>query len=110
MICLGKANKKDYVGVLKLLDVLLSTEIDSVKKCQILEQDFQIAMTQTLESGVSLMCHLSKDVEEKGSEQGENRMSELIKKLIEDNRSSDIIKITEDKEYRRQLYNEYHII
>lgn len=110
MICLGKANKKDYVGVLKLLDVLLSTEIDSVKKCQILEQDFQIAMTQTLESGVSLMCHLSKGVEEKGSEQGENRMSELIKKLIEDNRSSDIIKITEDKEYRRQLYNEYHII
>lgn len=114
MICLGKANEKDYVGVLKLLDVLLSTEIDSVKKCQILEQDFQIAMTQTLESEVSLMCHLSKSVEEKGGEQGreqgENRMSELIKKLIEANRSSDIIKITEDKEYRRQLYNEYHII
>lgn len=114
MICLGKANKKDYVGVLKLLDVLLSTEIDSVKKCQILEQDFQITMTQTLESEVSLMCNLSKGVEEKGSEQGreqgENRMSELIKKLIETNRSSDIIKITEDKEYRRQLYNEYHII
>lgn len=110
MICLGKANEKDYAGLLKLLDVLLSTEIDSVKKCQILEQDFQIAMTQTLESEVSLMCHLSKGVEEKGREQGENRMSKLIKKLIEDNRSSDIIKITEDKEYRRQLYNEYHII
>lgn len=114
MICLGKANEKDYAGVLKLLDVLLSTEIDSVKKCQISEQDFQIAMTQTLESEVSLMCNLSKGVEEKGSEQGreqgENRMSKLIKKLIEDNRSSDIIKITEDKEYRRQLYNEYHII
>lgn len=118
MICLGKANEKDYVGILKLLDVLLSTEIDSVKKCKILEQDFQIAMTQTLESAVSLMCHLSKGVEEKGSEQGreqgreqgENRMSELIKKLIEANRSSDIIKITEDKEYRKQLYNEYHII
>lgn len=114
MICLGRPEDKEYAGVLKLLDVLLSTETSPTEKCQILEEDFQIEMTQTLESEVSLMCNLSKGVEEKGREQGreqgEDRMSELIKRLVEDNRSSDIIKITQDKEYRKKLYKEYGII
>ena len=35
-------------------------------KCQILEEDFHIRMTLALESEVSLMCNLSKGVEEKG--------------------------------------------
>ena len=39
-------------------------------KCQILEEDFRIRMTQELESEVSLMCNLSKGVEEKGIEKG----------------------------------------
>ena len=50
--------------------VLLSTETGSQDKCQILEEDFHIRMTQTLESEVSLMCNLSKGVEEKGIEKG----------------------------------------
>lgn len=70
MICLGKPEGKDKNGVLKLLDVLLSTETSSADKCQILEEDFQIEMTQTLESEVSLMCNLSKGVEEKGIKEG----------------------------------------
>lgn len=70
MICLGSSKNKDYAGILKLLDVLLSTETSPVEKCQILEEDFQIEMTQTLESEVSLMCNLSKGVEEKGIEKG----------------------------------------
>ena len=39
-------------------------------KCQILEKEFRIKMTQMLESEVSLMCNLSKGVEEKGIEKG----------------------------------------
>lgn len=70
MICLGKPEDEGYTGVLKLLDVLLSTETSPVEKCQILEEDFKIEMTQTLESEVSLMCNLSKGVEEKGIEKG----------------------------------------
>lgn len=66
MICLGKPEDKAYTGILKLLDVLLSTERSPAEKCQILEEDFQIEMTKTLESEVSLMCNLSKGVEEKG--------------------------------------------
>ena len=69
MICLGKENGCN-TDVLKLLNVLLSTETGSEDKCQILEEDFNIKMTQELESEVSLMCNLSKGVEEKGIEKG----------------------------------------
>lgn len=70
MICLGRQEGKNYTGVLKLLDVLLSTETDSAEKCQILQEDFQIEMTEALEREVSLMCNLSKGVEEKGMKKG----------------------------------------
>ena len=69
MICLGKEGDSG-IDLLKLLNVLLSTETGSQDKCQILEEDFHIRMTQTLESEVSLMCNLSKGVEEKGIEKG----------------------------------------
>ena len=65
MICLG-TERDSGTDLLKLLNVLLSTETGSQDKCQILEEDFHIRMTQTLESEVSLMCNLSKGVEEKG--------------------------------------------
>lgn len=68
MICLGKEDSS--TSVLKLLNILLSTETDSGDKCRRLEEDFNIAMTQALESEVSLMCNLSKGVEEKGIEKG----------------------------------------
>lgn len=43
-------------------------------------------------------------------EKGEERLARLIKLLSEDNRLSDIIRVTQDKEYRQKLYEEYHII
>ena len=61
MICLGKKASTD-TNVLKLLNVLLSTETASEDKCQILEEDFKIKMTQTLESEVSLMCTHNKSI------------------------------------------------
>ena len=69
MICLGKEGDSG-TDLLKLLNVLLSTETGSQDKCQILEEDFHIRMTRELESEVSLMCNLSKGVEEKGIEKG----------------------------------------
>ena len=84
MICLGKKASTD-TNVLKLLNVLLSTETASEDKCQILEEDFKIKKTQTLESEVSLMCNLRKGVEEqgiqKGLEQGIQAMIATLKKL-----------------------------
>ena len=66
MICLGHAGDNNYTGILKLLDVLLSSEKEAEEKKKILQEDFDIAMTKTLESEVSAMCNLSKGVEERG--------------------------------------------
>ena len=70
MICLGKEDRDAAADVLKLLNILLSTDTDPEDKCQILKEEFQIEMTQTLEGEVSLMCNLSKGIEEKGIEKG----------------------------------------
>ena len=79
MICLGKEGDSG-TDLLNLLHVLLSTETGSQDKCQILEEDFHIKMTLALESEVSLMCNLSKGVEEKGIEKGrqEGRQEGII--------------------------------
>lgn len=79
MVCLGRPGGRDPAGVLGLLDVLLSTGASPEEKCQILEEDFQIEMTQALESEVSLMCNLSKGVEEKGIKKGIEQGIELGK-------------------------------
>lgn len=42
-------------------------------------------------------------------EQGEDKLSRLITKLMENNRSQDGIKATQDKQYRNKLYEEYFI-
>ncbi|MDE6959994.1 MAG: hypothetical protein K2P27_03965 [Lachnospiraceae bacterium] len=95
MICLGK-EEDSATDLLKLLNVLLSTETGSQDKCQILEEDFHIRMTQTLESEVSLMCNLSKGVEEKGIQKGiqkglDKGITAMILTLKELQISSDII-------------------
>ena len=70
MICLGDSNNENASGVLKLLEVLLSSEREAKEKKEILQNDFSIEMTKTLESEVSIMCNLSKGVEEKGIQKG----------------------------------------
>ena len=64
LICLGDSQDDKYEGILKLLDVLLSAQKEPEEKKQILANDFDIKMTKQLESEVSLMCNLSKGVEE----------------------------------------------
>ena len=91
MICLGKETDSG-TDLLKLLNVLLSTETGSQDKCQILEEDFHIKMTLALESEVSLMCNLSKGVEEKGIQKGIDKgITAMILTLKELQISSDVI-------------------
>ena len=66
MICLGTSENDNYKGILKLLDVLLSSEKEPEEKKKILQDDFEIKMTKTLESEVQDVCNLSKGVQEKG--------------------------------------------
>ena len=58
------------------------------------------------------MTLLMRDQEnvEKGKEYGEELMAKLIMLLNEDGRLSDIVRVSQDKEYRQSLYLEYHII
>lgn len=46
---------------------------------------------------------------EKGVEKGEGRLSRLIARLMADQRSQDVIRVTQDKDYRNSLYEEYLI-
>lgn len=62
IICLGKPDSENYHGVLKLLNVLLSSETTPKEKERILHDDFDIEMTQNLEREVSLMCNLSQGI------------------------------------------------
>lgn len=84
MICLGHARDENYTGILKLLDVLLSSEREVGEKKKILQDDFGIAMTKILESEVSAMCNLSKGVEERGIAIGvETTTLNAIRNLME---------------------------
>ncbi len=41
---------------------------------------------------------------------GEEMLARLIVLLNEDNRISDIVRVSQDEEYRQKLYLEYHIV
>lgn len=70
MLCLGGPGGGNYEGVLRMLDVLLSNETSEVEKRKILQDDYGIQMTQTMEQEVSVMCNLSKGVMEKSWKKG----------------------------------------
>lgn len=70
MICLGTHDEEADAGILKLLEVLLSSEREAEEKKRILEEEFLIEMNTALESEVTLMCNLSKGVREEGIQQG----------------------------------------
>jgi hypothetical protein len=70
MVCLGDVQNARDKSVLHLLEVLLSNEKLPNEKKKILSEDFNIAMTKTLEGEVQEMCNLSKGVEEKAMAKG----------------------------------------
>lgn len=65
MLCLGGPEYDNYNGIIKLLDVLLSGELESKEKKRILQEEFGIAMTRKIEGEVSGMCNLSEGIWEK---------------------------------------------
>ena len=55
MVCLGGEEEEDQHPLIRLLNLLFSTEIDKNKKKKTLEQDFEVPITQELEREVSEM-------------------------------------------------------
>ena len=70
MICLGKNEDETEHVLLRLLDVLLSSDKKAKEKKDILEKEFQIPMTEKMETEVEYMCNLSDGVEQKGIQKG----------------------------------------
>nr|WP_300776729.1 hypothetical protein [uncultured Acetatifactor sp.] len=103
MLCLGGPNGANYDGVLRMLDVLLSSETSEAEKRNILQDDYDIQMTQTMEREVSVMCNLSKGVEEKGIAKG---ILSSIKNLVKnmDVSVEQAMSVLEIPEAERQKY------
>jgi hypothetical protein len=110
IIHLGDAEKQSELEILNLLNVLFSPSMSPKKKKDILSNDFNIAMTQELESEVQNMCNLSDGIFELGRQEGESRVLSLIQKLLEVGRVDDVKRVTNDKEYRNLLMKELDII
>ena len=70
MVCLGGADGENYDGILKLLDVLLSPKAGEAEKRQVLQEEFDIPMTEILEAEVHQMCNLSQGVMDLGRAEG----------------------------------------
>lgn len=69
-ICLGKPDAENYTGILKFLDVLLSSSKAAAEKKKILEEEFGVAMSEELEKEVLIMCNLSQGVKAEGRKEG----------------------------------------
>ena len=109
MLCLGGPGGGNYEGVLRMLDVLLSNETSETEKRKILQDDYGIQMTQTMEQEVSVMCNLSKGVEEKGMAKGmTNGILASIKNLVKNLGMSveQAMSVLEVPEAERQNYRD----
>ena len=108
MICLGDKNNEADSGILRLLEVLLSSERETKEKTRILQKDFGIEMTEKFEREVSEMCDLSKGVEERGIQKGIQRAAQnLMKNMkLSFKQAMDTLEIPEDeREKYRELMN-----
>jgi hypothetical protein len=114
IVNLGDVEEKSDLDIINLLNVLFATSISPEKKKDILQNDFNIAMSEEIEKEVQSMCNLSDGLVEigrqEGLQQGEDNLAELIKKLFELGRGEEMQRIAEDKEYRRLLMKELGIL
>lgn len=119
---LGEPSKKAHSEILNLLNTLFSPTILPDEKKDILSTEYNIAMTEELESEVTHMCNLSNAIENRGRVEGrvegraEGRnegfglLSRLIKLLMSEKRYDDVEKVSDDPGYREQLLREYKLI
>lgn len=68
VLCLGGG--EDGGGIFRLLGTLLSSKATVAEKRRVLQDEFDIPMTRTLETEVETMCNLSQEVMERGMEKG----------------------------------------
>ena len=79
----GRTGHRNYTGIVKFMDVLLSSSRAATEKKKILEEEFGVAMNEELEREVLVMCNLSQGVKAEGREEGINigEMRMLVKQV-----------------------------
>lgn len=86
IINLGDTDEKSDFKILNLLNLLFSSSVSSKEKKQRLQEEFDIAMTEELESEVQDMCNLSEALVEQGIAEGAEREKQVIARMmIEEN-------------------------
>ena len=70
IICLGKPDTENHKGILKFMEVLLSSTRSGSEKKKIFKEEFGIAMSEELEREVLEVCNLSQEVRAEGREEG----------------------------------------
>ena len=83
--------------VIKMLSVLLSRNLDAKERMNILQDSFDIAMTEKVKQEVDEMCNLSQGVRAEGEAMGElkERKKIILNMLNKKRLLSDILDITE---------------
>ena len=95
----------DFMGlqndVIKMLSVLLSRNLDAKERMNILQDSFDIAMTEKVKQEVDEMCNLSQGVRAEGRAEGEamgiakgEAMGELKERLKNVNAIMDSLKVS----------------
>ena len=87
-IMLGDEEEKEAQAVLRLLDVLFTSEKEVAERKRILEEEFHIPINDNIEKEMDHMCNLSKGVENRGIRKGiaqghEEERLNSIKSLME---------------------------
>ena len=101
-----------------MLNTLLSHRIGGSRKKEILQQKYGMRMDDGLGREVDLMCNLSGYVEERGiqkgilqgAREGESRLAELVRLLLQKGDYDGVRLVTEDEKARREYYRKYDII
>ena len=74
---------RNYSGVLKLLGALLASDANAAEKKRLLQEEYHIPMTRTIEEEVSKMYPFSQYIEARGYQKGnEERAAFDIKRLM----------------------------
>ena len=82
-----------------------------LKLFSVLMNDPRFAMTLEEKKGdkPKTMCEALDRIEAKGEKKGEEKLADLIMKLIDANRNDDIPKVATNTRYRNKLYKEFQI-
>ena len=106
--------------LISMLEELLRKEAAHIKKKK-LSDKYGLIMTRETERRVSEMCNWSEAIAEReynkglksgierGIEQGESRLNELNRLLVQNDRIDDMIKATTDEAFRMVLYAEFQL-